>query len=156
MNALFQNASVQQQPPVQVQVQALWKGAPASTAENPAFNYTNRKDNLGTLVAPPTNSNCSCSRQNHTHTDSTSQAHRYKLVPSPFQRTSIADLKTHFGDSDNSSESGDSRTKTPKPRINSAASVTGRAITKSPTKISVPAQGVHNGVRPYPIQALTM
>lgn len=145
------------QNPVQVQVQALWKGIPTSAPDNPALHYTNRKDNLGTLVTPTPNSNCNCSKVNHSHAESTSQAHRYKLVPSPFARTPIVDVKSQHGDSDNSSESGDSRAKTPRSRISSAASVKGRAIAKaSPTKISVPAQGVHNGVRPYPIQALTM
>ena len=141
---------------MQVQVQALWKGIPTSAVDNPAIHYTNRKENTGSLVTPSQNSNCNCNRQNHVSADTASQAHRYKLVTSPFTRTSVIEVRSQHGDSDNSSESGDSRIRSPRSRISSAASVKGKSFAKSPTKISVPAPGVHNGVRPYPIQALTM
>ena len=139
-----------------MQVQALWKGIPTSAVDNPALHYTNRKENIGTLVTPNQNLNCSCNKQNHVSTDTASHAHRYKLVASPFARTNAIDVRSQHGDSDNSSESGDSRIRTPRSRISSATSMKSRPLGKSPTKISVPAQGVHNGVRPYPIQALTM
>ncbi|XP_045185927.2 uncharacterized protein LOC123543471 isoform X7 [Mercenaria mercenaria] len=152
----FQNSAPPQQ--TSVTVQQLHQSGFANSAP-PSFcngnhysniSYTNRKEQLGTLVAP--SSNCSCNAKTNS-TDSSSQSQKYKVIPGQFTRTHTSYDLRHT-DSDNSSECGDLRYRTPSRRTNSASSTRSRTVTgKTPTKITVPA---NPNTRAYPVQALTI
>lgn len=105
---------------------------------------------MGTLISAT--SNCTCNAKTNV-VENSSQSQRYKVNPGHLSRTNTNyDLRQL--DSDNSSEYGDLRYRTPSRRTNSASSTRSRTITgKTPTKISVPA---NPNPRAYPVQALTM
>lgn len=149
----FQQSSA---PPQQTSVtvhqlhQPGYSNSAPPTVCNGTHHYTNRKEQLGTLITPT--SNCSCNAKTNVP-ETSSHAQRYKVIPGQFSRTNTNyDLK-HI-ESDNSSDCGDLRYRTPSRRTNSASSTRSRTITgKTPTKISVPA---NPNSRAYPVQALTI
>jgi hypothetical protein len=155
---LFKNSAPPQQ--TQVTVQQLHQAgftnsAPPSSCNighhSSSVHYTTRKEHLGTLITPT--SNCTCSNPKTNGADNSSQSQRYKVIAGQLSRTNTS-YELRHDNSDNSSECGDLRYRTPSRRTNSASSSRSRTITgKSPTKITVPA---NPNSRAYPVQALTM
>ena len=136
----------------QLQQSGYTNSAPPSSCNSghhSSVHYTNRKEHLGTLITSA--SNCSCNNPKTNGVDSHSQ--RYKVTTGHLSRTNTS-YELRHENSDNSSDCGDSRFRTPSRRTNSASSSRSRTITgKTPTKITVPA---NPNSRAYPVQALTM
>ncbi|XP_052223172.1 uncharacterized protein LOC127839052 isoform X2 [Dreissena polymorpha] len=158
----FQTTTGTHQPPTSAGAQQ-YGYTPSNTFTNPGLAshppagvfYSNRREQLGSLVTTNgvgndhnTSPNCQCGTKASAIDTS---SHKYKLSPGHLTRNATnMDFRTNV-DSDNSSESGDIRMRTPSRRSSSASSTRHRQ--KPPTKISVPA---NTNARAYPIQALTI
>jgi len=176
---LIQTSAPQQQSGVTAQhVQQQWshsappEPSPSTPVNPPGLQYTNRREQLGSLVLPKNGSNtslnnyggnlsnnatcqCGTGAKSNNGSDSTSQqlnqAARYKLSQGSVPRTyTSAEMRI---ESEHTSDMNDIRLNTPNRRVSSASSTRLRSNTKTPTKISVPAPP---NPRAYPIQALTM
>ncbi|KAL4219310.1 hypothetical protein ACF0H5_021889 [Mactra antiquata] len=151
----FQGSAPPQHSPISVQ-QMQQSGYSSITPQPPSSNqhsslhYANRKEQLGTLI---TGTNGSVSNKTN-YIEPSSHAQKYRVNNSKLPRNNtVYDMRNQ--DSDNSSDCGDIRLRSPSRRSNSASSqrAKSRNITKSPTKITVPASP---STRSYPLQALTI